>query len=276
MYEVEKKYHLQSFSLATLVVMVAYYAIAIFHLPNPISLIRARGGSGEAPVYLIAIYSGVLLLGMAGKAGLLLSLGARRTGARRVIPAFVTVSYYLVLIGSSALAISLLSSRLSSMVSSAYWKSSHWFWVSLLLFLAYSFLALTFYKFGLFQWAVLSNLKVIPAASPVFCLGGPYFLSQNLASVTNGAAIRLHGLLMLVSGALFLIYWLWFSFFDQRYKEVPEAEEAGKKTKKKVKYRPRNAPLEERPVYIGFALFGVSLYLLSVALLDVVVIFAGG
>jgi hypothetical protein len=43
MYEPEKKYHLKSFSVAVPLLMIAYCAVAVFHLPNPITLLRAGG-----------------------------------------------------------------------------------------------------------------------------------------------------------------------------------------------------------------------------------------
>jgi len=114
-----------------LLVMIAYYAIAVFHFPNPVSILRSRGWTSEAMVYFMAIYSGMILLGLATKLGLLFSVGASISGPRKLIPAAITISFYLFALGTTPLAIVLMASRLPLLLSSAYWRASHWFWCAL-------------------------------------------------------------------------------------------------------------------------------------------------
>jgi hypothetical protein len=172
MYEREAKYHLRSFSAAVLLVMIAYYVIAAFHLPNPVKVLRSGGWTLVVSWYMWVI----VLLGVVAKIGILFSFGTTISGPRKLIPALLTVSFYLVLLGAISLSLALVASKLPSLLTSFYWRKSHWFWIGLLVFLAYGFFGLLIGRFGLFHWQALRNLKAIPVVCPVFCFGGPHFL----------------------------------------------------------------------------------------------------
>ena len=275
MYEPEKKYHLKSFSVAVLLLMTAYYAVALFHLPNPITLLRAGGWRWQIQIYVAAIYLGVILLGMTSKFGALFSFGARMSGPRKLLPAFLTISFYLIALGIFSLAVVLIAAHFSSLITSTYWQNSHWFWVALLVFLAYGALGLLIGRFGLFQWQALRNLKAIPVVCPVFCFGGPHFLAENLRQLgVQDSLIRTYSILMFLAGFLFLVYWLFFALIDHRYESNDESGEPHRRRRRWPVYHSRNAPLSERPIYLGFGLFGFPMYVVTVVLLDAALVLA--
>ena len=267
--------------------MVVYYSIAFFHLPNPIAEVRASGIKSEVTLYVALLNLVIILLGLTGKAGMLFSVGARLSGPKKILPSILTVSFYLALIGVASVAIAALSWRLTALLSSSYWNESHWFWVALLVFVSFSALALIVRAFGLYQWEVLRNLKAIPLFTPAFCFGGPFFLKKNLAEAgVDDRTLLIYGGIIFLAGGVFLVYLVLFALFDHRYRaEDARSEERtrpgivgtdGRPLRVWPVYRSRNAPTDEKPVYIGFLLMGIGMSLTSFVIIDASLALAHG
>jgi hypothetical protein len=82
---------------------------------------------------------------------------------------------------------------------------------------------------------------------------------------------------MFVAGFLFLLYWIFFALLDHRYRNDSETEAPVRSRKGGAiwpKYKAKNVSFRETPIYVGFALFGFPMYVLSVVLLDAVVVLA--
>ena len=82
---------------------------------------------------------------------------------------------------------------------------------------------------------------------------------------------------MFVAGFLFLVYWIFFALVDHRYRkdgELKTPTQPHQRRKSWPEYKAKNAPVRETPIYLGFALFGLPMCVLSIALLDAVVALA--
>lgn len=180
-YRTQSFFALKSFSIGLLISMIGYYAIVLFHLPNPIKLIKSQGLMSKLTIHYMAIFFLFLLLGAGTKFGALLVGGWITKTRPNKAAIFMSISIFLVGIGMTLLSVLILSEFLSTRVSNSYWKNSHLFWVALLLFLLFSYFSLLLKRYELFTKEALTNLSAIPIISPVFCFGGPYFFGQNLA-----------------------------------------------------------------------------------------------
>src|SRR5262245_21556828 len=194
--------HLQSFAVAVLLAMIAFYAIAVFHAQAALTWLRANAPS-EGVVYYLAFISAFFLIAMTGKFGALWLLGPRPTPWRLLRKAFVAVSFYLVFIGSMASACVMLARRLGSFLGSHYWAEAQWFWIALLLFLVFGYVALVLKMYGLYSANVLREIRAIPVVSPLFCFAGPKFFLDNVQKFGVPAGnLRVHAILMVLAGVL--------------------------------------------------------------------------
>ena len=201
----EVSLHIHSLSAAVLVVMGAVYAVAFFQLPDARSWLKSLAGSREVFVYNLFASTAFIIATMTVKTGALWILGPKANRWKFVKQSFFAVSFYLVFIGSAAVSITLLSSRVQGILSSTYWDRSHWFWQALFIALALTFVGMVLHRYRLLTPEVLKDLRTIPIVSPLFCFAGPKYLLDNFEKFgIPQNNLKIHSLLLISAGLLFL------------------------------------------------------------------------
>ena len=215
MYGNRESFHIKSLSIGVLLALVAYYAVIVFHWDEIINAVTHPH---------FAIISAAFLPSLI-KGGLFFRLYRKQKSISKAIKSVAIITYYLVGIAASAAAIIYLAGLLSRLISSSYWERTHWFWISISLFLILGYAYLLLKNFGLIRWKLLADLKAIPIVSPVFCFGGPVLWSKNLSYASlDPKLLSVYSTLTIISGAIFLCYLLVFAAFNQRFGEKKAAD----------------------------------------------------
>jgi hypothetical protein len=275
-YHREVSLHLRSFSAAVLVLMLAVYAIAIFYAPEAMAWLRTIGPSSEVLVYNALSFTVLMIVTMTTKFGALWLLGPKPTNRRVLWQSFGAVSFYLVFAGSMAFATLLVARHLITFLGTRFWSESHWFWLSLILFLAFGFVAIVLLKYELYTPAVLQELRALPIVSPIFCFAGPKFLLDNFEKFgITSAALRPHAILLVVAGILFLLC-LIVQAFSAHLAQQQQSPSKLIALDGSPLTTSRGPIVERRFTFTCFGLLGAALYTFALSLLDVTVrLFAG-
>lgn len=262
---------LKALSGAFVLILVAYYAILLFHW-NELDRLKLT---------ILGLLPSTMKLGVAAIAALLSlipillkfifgsNLYSNRRSVREVVDSIVRISFYVIIIIGLSFVLIFLGKLLISFFSNSYWDSAHFFWVALFIFLILGFAGLLLYKYGLISWQLLDDLKAIPIVSPIFCFGGPAFWSNNLkyASI-DPKLITVYNSLSIVAGVIFIVYLALYAIFNQRYKKDDSdlaqenllLDSSGKQISQNINQNSR------KPIYycVGIFSLGFSLFLFMI------------
>lgn len=268
MYQYKKSFHLRTLSFALILGLIAYYFILIFHLHE---IIRFIEESKISAFFIICLLTSPIIF---MKGGLTVHVYRKQNSLKKGLRAMLLLSFYLMILTVISLGIIFSSKYISKLFSSEYWNKSHFFWISLVLFIVFAYFYFILNRFDLIEWKMLSDLKAFPIVSPIFCFGGPIFWFQNLEHLSlNASQISIYNTLSIISGIIFLLYLLLFAVFNQRYsKDINRFQ--NKDDIVDSKGNPISGTIEGKKSLIIYSIFGLfcfGFYLFSLTITDLTI-----
>ncbi len=263
-YGYRESFHLKTLSIGILLTLFVYYLAIVFHWDEIVSTITNRRS------FLIWAAIGGFLPSLL-KGGLVFKIYKSQKSLSKAIRAILLISFYLIGLLASVGAIIAIVTWLSTIISKTYWQRTHWFWVSVVLFLLFGYGYLLLRNFGFIKWQILQDLKTLPVVSPIFCFGGPYFWSQNLSYASlDPKLIAIYSTLTIFSGILFLFYLIVYTILNQKF-EKPE------NNKHKI-YISDDTTLdvktldEQKATNVCLLIFSIGLYIFLGVILDILTV----
>jgi hypothetical protein len=253
-------------------------AIVFFHLPNPFDLI-SNYGIFNSP-FLAFIYAWLFFSvgGLSVKGGYALSSIYRGTLPKQALKTFIALNLYLLIFEGGtfvALALSYYGTRITT---SAYFQSTHLFWISIGVFIFFYTIYLQLRRHDLLKWQALTDIKAIPFVSPAFCFGMPLVFKTNMAPVVlDAATYNKYVIMSFASGLIFAIYCALYAVHNHKF-SITDA----KSSNAFILPTSSDAPSADKEKYakhvtsICFGLLGCALFLLLVTTLDLIVLLASG
>jgi len=262
-YRKTNSFHIRIFLI--FLFLTAHYAIIIFHWKLIIEFSTDRGFFFVAVLYL-------LLIGLISKTRI--ASYFRYVYKKSWIDSFGRIgriSLYLVLFFLAAgLSIKIVS-WIPILLKTTYWERSHWFWVSLIIFIVFGIGAMVMWEKNLISWKMLQDLKTIPLVSPIFCFGAPVLWTKNLAYASlDPNLISVYSTLSVLAGVIFLAYLTVFGVLNHKFanRVEPNFSVILSADGTPVSADPKNDTIATN---ICFSLFGIGLYIFVVVLVDVLV-----
>ncbi len=266
-YNYIKSFHVRTLSFGVFLALAFYYAVVAFHWQYLATWVRLTG-----PVvgYTVLIaFTGIV------KGVMAIRIYSLQRSGVKALNAVILVSFYLAAaLGVLGLAL-WLAHWLQSLFSTTYWAKAHWFWVSSLLLIAFVLLGYVIHRKKLVSWSMLQDLKAVPIVSPVFCFGAPVVWSNNLAYASlPKETLATYSSLSIVSGVIFLLYWIAYAIGNQKFGEIHSKGELSPAVEllsaKGTPLPARTRPSPEVATWVCLGIFTVALWLFSVVLVDIV------
>lgn len=260
----------KSFSTGLLIILIGYYSIVLFHLPNPIEIVVRHGLFSRIFAHYLAIFFIFSLFAAGGKSGAIVVGGYLSGKKPNLKQSFISISFFLVGLGATVLSIMLILRFIKKNITRDYWNNSHWFWAGLFVFLFLSYVYIIIRKNGLFIKEALDNLKTIPIISPVFCFGGPVLFSKNLAfaNLSQNGLLNVYSILSIIAGIIFLLFLVFYSFL----KTSNQVKDSNKIILPNNVYSEINSGKNKMLLNSSFITLGIGIFLFLFLLIDVTIV----